>query len=234
MLLAINASHFLEDKVELKMWQERADIYGKVFGGAGSGGGSGKTSFGPDPGQPGSRTGARSTALSSAGRGDSVVSRNISNVFGGTVNGVGPSQGQGNAISGKPPTPSITSRTISNVHGGTVNGVGPNPNPGVPVSAGPGTETHMRLTADGLLIQPGMISGSTDQQGGAASADRQAQEEQARIPPTPAKPVEPAPLPKVENRQRAASLARPQPEDEPRTLLNLPLANVTRKSLLGF
>lgn len=112
----------------------------------------------------------------------------------------------------------------------------PLPTPSVPPGGGNdfSAAPTLRLTPQGLLLVPnndpqtseGNRLGSNDGGGGNEGI---AQPRQAAAPATP--PAQPSPP--QQPRQRAASLQRGPAVEEPRTLLTLGLADVTRKSLLG-
>lgn len=98
----------------------------------------------------------------------------------------------------------------------------------------------LRLTSDGLLLSAPSRSAESgvrlgDNQGGGGQ-DNAGQPPLLSEPPRPAPapatpPAQPSP-PQVP-RQRAAALPRGPAVEQPRTLLTLSLADVTRKSLLG-
>lgn len=94
----------------------------------------------------------------------------------------------------------------------------------------------LRLTPQGLLLTPNNDPQTSegnrlgDNQGG-----DQGQGQTPEPPKAPAAPATPpaAPSPPQQPRQRAAALQRGPAVEQPRTLLTLSLADVTRKSLLG-
>lgn len=99
------------------------------------------------------------------------------------------------------------------------------------------TSPVLRLTPQGLLLTPNNDPQTSegvrlgDNQGG-DQGQGQTPAPPAAKPEAPTPPSQPSP-PAAQPRQRAAALQRGPAVEEPRTLLTLSLADVTRKSLLG-
>lgn len=218
-----------------------------ALGGAsdsGSGGGTGSSISGPGITEPGVSRASPGSVRGGVGGGRSAPGIGVS---GGGGRNVGLSDGGGSGGGGGGVTPSVVSRTtspldvgstgelatpsagvisrtISNVTGGTVNGVGEAP-PGPPIGAG--GEVNMALTSRGLLIRP-----STSPLPNPSAADER-QQGGGLAAPTPSPQPAPVPQPPVHE-----PVPEPPPEPpagrDPRTRIQLGLARVTQKNLLGL